>query len=513
MSVARPFYDTLFIDRMIDALNADIARTRFRPITDDLKKYGFFGFYRYSNLNDHPQITRIFTQVMKELSVSNPPLAAQILEEQFEAIGVRRTAKLVNECEIPYSIKRMLSTLNRMVAQIEEKYSKEELVKANIESSEFETPLSSRNISLRFYPDLIFSAQSPDEMEAVRRLFVVAPVSYFDCQVLRYHKRFVQENFDLLTPGILNREHNQRYRVAPRAIALALQGQLNEEKLIEFEKPDRPQWAANLQLAKLCAMDVSGVVFSGFGECLTESIVNHEVACGLMLGIIQEHLDATASDQRSDALETQLFAIRKAFNNFTPLVNHEMAINLFWVAACYAHRDPHPLLEVLKYCDAIDQTKGVVSNSRDNKFAMMLKHALFNTPKSLAAMDVLGLFGRHALERLLRSGVATLASEGNVVFHAPNIKAYGPDLKQKVATFALKCLVTEFVTLSEDSNISRHEAQTMVDAKLFSKQDWQWISGNTTAAANIAQAQLPTNILEIVGDQVLEMALGNALGL
>jgi len=512
MTAERPDYDVLFADQMMRALNADPDPDpqKCAGIPDELKNFGFFGFCRRKKYYGEPHLTSVLNQVMKELSISDPALAAQILEDEFQAVGIRRAAELVNLCDIPYRVKHLLGTLKSIVPDMEKRYSKEELENLQIDSNDFVTQLSYRNVPFRLYPDLIFSAETPEELELIRRLFINRPAEDIGYKLLRFHKDFNQKNFDLLTPSVQSAQ-NQQWRVSTRAISLALQGQLNVQKLVETEKPDRPQWSANLQLAQLCGQDLSGVVFSGFGECLTECVLNSEVACGLMLGVIQEHLDATPYEHRSEALVTQLFAVRKALNNLTILVNHEMAINLFWVMVSYAHQDARPLLAILECCSTFNQTESDSTKSRDNKFCMMLKYALFNTPKTLAAVDVLGLFGRHALNRLLHSGVALVTPAGEVNFNSPNIKAYEPELKQAVAAFALKCLTNNH--LSHDSAISSHEAQSMVDAELFSEQDWLWISSNTTAATNIALAQLPTNILEIVGDQVLEMALGNALGL
>ena len=143
----------------------------------------------------------------------------------------------------------------------------------------------------------------------------------------------------------------------------------------------------------------------------------------------------------------------------------------------------------------------------------MLKTALFNTCPPLESAEIEGTLGEPALRRLLASGVATLATDRNVVFRPPNLHQHEPNVKKAIADFALKCLKQDFGLTTSSTRVSSREAQAMIDAELFDKGHWKAISADTTAAVNITKARLPMGILEIVGDQVREMALGADLGL
>lgn len=510
MTDSRPFYDELFADRMMERINSNPIYQLKTGVLYDLKKYGFFGFLRHSKSAGDNGASNTLITVLEQMSVSNPELASEIIEKELPLIGVRHAAKSIDKYNIQYSLDNLRASILSWLPRIEKKYSSEELSETNIKPAEFISELSSMQIMSRFYQDLIFSAKTEDDKSLVKRLFIAAPIIFVDYETLRYHRDFTAEAFSLLTHG---GETSDRHRIAARAITLALQGQLNGSKLVASETPTNQNWKANIALARLCSMDPTGVVLNGFGQCLPESKVSDEVACVLVLGIIQEHLDSTPSQMRSDALISELFEVKTALGNSAPVDNFDMVVNLFRVVVNYAHVDPRPLMGVLDYCNSLDKSKPEASRAQIASFALMLKHALFNKLPTLEVGEIRGPYGDIAIKRLLASGVATLTSTGGVDILAPNLSAYGSPVKESIAEFALKCLKHEFGSANGERQVSSREAQAMVDSGLFSAGDWKKISSSKNASKNITKAHLQPSILELVGDRVREMALEKDLGL
>ena len=510
MTDARPFYDALFADRMMERLNNDPIYRLKTGVLYDLKQHGFFGFLRHSKSADDICASNTLIIVLEQLSVSNPELASEIIERELPLIGLRHAAKLIDKFNIQYSLDNLRASILSWLPLIEKQYSRAELSETNIQPAEFISELSSTQIMSRFYQNLIFWAETEDEKSLVKRLFIAAPIIFVDYETLRYHRDFNADTFSLLTHG---GETTDRHRIAARAITLALQGQLNGNKLAASETPTNQNWTANIALARLCSMDTADVVLNGFGQCLSESKVSDEVACVLVLGIIQEHLDSTPSQMRSAALISELSEVKTALGSSDSVDNFDMAVNLFRVVVNYALVDPRPLMGVLDYCNSIGKSQPEAVGAQVGSFPLMLKHALFNKPSALKASEIRGPYGDPALKRLLASGVATLTPTGEVDLLAPSLSAYGSPVKESIAEFSLKCLKHQFGSAKGEGQVTSREAQAMVDSGIFSAQDWKKISSSKNASKNITKAHLPASILELVGDRIREMALEQDLGL
>lgn len=517
MTTARPFYDALFAERVRELILDDPRHTGMPGVLNDLDCHGFFGFLLHSRYAGHAWAGNTLSDVLGALSKSDPALATEVIETQLQVIGLRRAAKLVARFGIHYSTQNMLIALDGWVTRLERVRANDAINTTNMLTAEFNTEFCSNSVMLGLYPDLIFSAQSQEEKALIKRLFVVSPVSFVDRETMRYHKSFTQENFDLLTH---EGDHTARIRISYRAVLMALQGQLNGQKLAESEIPTDDQFAGNIELAKLCAMEGEAIPLVGFGECLTQATPLNEVGCALVHGIFQERLNTTPIEQRAEVLTAELQSLIAALENLEGSTAMTIAVGLLRVAVDHAHFDASPLLKILGYCNTLPPLPPISptppgEDPVDNKqeFCILLKEAMFTTSPTLEAVEIAGTFGEPALRRLLASGVATLEADCNVVFRSPQLHRYEPEIREAIADFALKCLKHDFGLTTADTRISHREAQAMVDAELFSTRHWKAISANTTAAVNITKACLPAEILEVVGDQVREMALGADLGL
>jgi hypothetical protein len=516
-TTARPFYDSLFSERVRELILDDPRHTSMPGVLNDLDDHGFFGFLLHSRYAGHSWVGSALSDGLRVLCDTNPAVATEVIETQLHVIGLRRAAKLVAHFNIQYSTENMLAALSPWVARLEHVRATGTLLEANMLTAEFNTEFFYNSVMLRLYPDLIFSARSQDEKALIKRLFVASPASFVDREALRYHKRFNQENFDLLTH---EGDYAARIGISYRAVFMALQGQLDGQKLAESEVPTDPQCAGNIELARLCAMDGQDIPLAGFSECLSHATPLNETGCALVHGILQERLNATPVEQRTEALSIQLRGLITALESRTGSIGVNVAVGLLRVAVDYANLDARPLLAILKYCNTLPAlpntppTAPIESTVTQNReFCTKLKKALFNTPPTLEAAEIVGTFGEPALTRLLASGVAILAADHSVVFRSPNLHLHGPKIKKAIADFAIKCLKQDFGLASSDTRVSNREAQAMVDADLFNIQHWKAISADATAVANITKAHLPVDVLEMVGDQVREMALGTDLGL
>lgn len=517
-TTARPFYDSLFSERVRELILDDPRHTSMPGVLIDLDCHGFFGFVLHSQYAGHSWVGNALSDGLRVLCDTNPAIATEVIETQLHVIGLRRAAKLVAHLNILYSVENMQAALASWVSRLEHVRATNTMHQTNMLTAEFNTEFFSNFMLLRLYPDLIFSARSQEEKALIQRLFVSSPVSYIDREALRYHKRFIQENFDLLTH---EGDHARHIRISYRAVFMALQGQLDGQKLVESEVPTDPKWAGNIELARLCAMDGQDIPLEGFSECLSYATPLNEAGCALVHGILQDRFNATPSEQRAEALTTQLLNLITALENHnTGSVGVNVAVGLLRVAVDHALLDASPLLKILEYCNTLPPLPPISptppgEDPVDNKqeFCILLKEALFTTSPTLEAVEIAGTFGEPALRRLFASGVATLEADCNVVFRSPQLHRYEPETREAIADFALKCLKHDFGLTTADTRVSHREAQAMVDAELFNLQHWKAISADAMAVANITKAHLPTAVLEIVGDQVREMALGTDLGL
>jgi hypothetical protein len=517
VTTARPFYDALFSERVRELILDDPRHTSMPGVLNDLDCHGFFGFLLHSPYAGHAWAGNTLSDVLGALSKSDPTLATEVIETQLQVIGLRRAAKLVARFGIHYSTKNMLTALAGWVTRLEHVRANDAINTTNMLTAEFNTEFCSNSVMLGLYPDLIFSAQSQEEKALIKRLFVASPVSFVDRETMRYHKCFTQEKFDLLTH---EGDYAARIRISYRAVFMALQGQLNGQKLADSEIPTDDQFAGNIDLAWLCAMEGEAIPLVGFGECLTQATPLSEVGCALVHGIFQERLNTTPIEQRAEVLTAELQSLIAALENQEDSTAANMAVGLLRVAVDHAHLDANPLLTLLEHCNTLPPLPPIsptppgespIDNKRE--FPILLKQALFTTSPTLEAVEIVGAFGEPAFRRLLASGVATLEADCNVVFRSPQLHRHEPKVKKAIADFALKCLKHDFGLTTADTRISHREAQAMVDAELFSTRHWKAISADSTAVANITKAHLPLGILEMVGEQVREMALGTDLGL
>jgi hypothetical protein len=517
VTTARPFYDALFAERVRELILDDPRHTGMPGVLSDLDCHGFFGFLLHSRYAGHTWAGIALSDGIRVLCDTTPEVATEVIETQLHAIGLRRAAKLVNHFNIQYSTEHMLAALAPWVARLEHVRATDTMHDMNMLTSEFTTEFFSNCMMLRLYPDLIFSARSQEDKALINRLFVASPVTFTDREALRYHKRFLQENFDLLTH---EGDHARRIGISYRAVFMALQGQLDGQKLTESEVATDPQCAGNIELARLIAMEGQDLPLVGFSECLSHATPLNEAGCALVQGIFQERLNATPFEQRAKALTTELLGLIAALEKRTGVISANVAVGLVRVAVDHAHIDASSLLAILEHCNTLpalpktpptSSTESPVEQKRE--FCTMLKTALFNTCPPIESAEIEGTFGEPALRRLLASGVATLAPDRSVAFRPPGLHLLAPKIKKAIAYFALKCLKQDFGLTTSATRVSNREAQAMVDSGLFDKQHWKAISADTTAATNITKARLPMGVLEVVGDQVREMALGTDLGL
>ena len=503
MMEARPYYDHLFTEPMVEHI---IARPRFNSepwIIEGLREHGFFGFMRENRGRHLCDPYPVLKLVIAKLAVDNPALATTIVENEFATIGLRAVAMLAENHNIGYDISTIYNKLEAWVARLEAEQHKE-LQEQNILSIECQDEISRNARIPRLVFDIIFKTTTPQKKALVTRLFDITRLDAHD-----YDALILCKDSRLGAVNALRLQHagDNKQAVAERAIHLGFSGRLDAEKMQRYFNDEKytNDIVAKFLVPELCE---NAAACLGRGLLFADVEERHSLAMlhGHLLGFLHSR---TTDAERSAWLTSLASGLREDYVRYNEkfLINVEAGGLLVRMIVQFAERDATPFMTLIKHLNEDDPLPKFQSALR-----RMVFDVCFSDPVRLKKARMLGRYPEERVLALIEEGVVR-ARDANYEW-APIAPADLPESIRRPYADVIVGFMCDSEFYNEQKIVPEQAiAQRIVDARILTRRHWRQISEHDEASAFMTKATLSPGILDVVGEKMREQSLSNALGL
>ena len=508
MNPIRSDYDRLFQQHLRTSMALEPLFQLMTGPVADLESRGFFEFLRDHHSTPKINCRNTLSVVLAQIQADDPALASYILETEVGVIGLKTTAILASRLGIEVNVKHLYEHLGQWVERLEALQGMS-LTHTEISTTEFRGITEDSRL-LPLYVDLIFDATTPIQQEVVNRLFRMAPLNPSEINALTFHVKYKRE---ALQNCAAEHEPNDYRKITCTAVHLGLGFSLregHERGYRDYRENHLYTGSCDALLAQFLNPTHRDGAKDQIGKALMFSNIYSLEALSLVHGRLVDYLDTLGSDTARSAWLTRLACQMPVdFNNVDEQakVNVAMGTLAIRLMADFADIDPAPLRTHLHFLAG-----NQISEDYREWARVMLFKVWFGNAHCVLPDAIKGAYSARALAGLRESKV--VVDDGSALIWRPKpLDALPEVLKAPVAEALLGILCDPKLRRQHDLDVDTPMAQHMVDAMIFGEGHWRRISGNRHAAEIMAKATLPTEVLSIVGDRMLELSLGVGLGL